>query len=94
MLAISLVAFWVEIPADSARTLSAPDSTGTFPIDSTAVFVSDTSLNGLVRPAVIISFSKGIPYLLQELGYCAPPDSSRRFFALCSEAERWFQWQE
>ncbi|MCK5832951.1 hypothetical protein KAH81_04680 [bacterium] len=94
MMLISLAGFaaWVEVSADSAHTLIAPDSTGISVVDSTVVIEEDTSANGLIRSAGIIYLAESDTILLQEIGYCVPPDSTRRFFAFCSELERWFKW--
>ena len=92
-LAAAVIAEWQSIPGDSARTIIAPDSLGAEPYDSVSA-LTDTSGCGLIRISGEIHWSDGIPILLREVGYCVPPDSTRRFFAQCPEKERWFEWRE
>ena len=94
ILASGLFASWTEVSPDSVHATMQPDSTGVSVVDSSATFSADTVNSGRVRVAEIVYFKDDTPILFQEIGYCTPPDSTRRFFARCMENERWFRWEE
>ncbi len=93
ILATLLVAAWVEITPEEASAAMQPDSTGVFPFDSVSTASEDTSATRCVRVKERVYFAGDEPFLLEEVGYCVPPDSTRRFFALCSEKARWYRWE-
>ncbi|HHS50397.1 MAG TPA: hypothetical protein ENN07_04700 [candidate division Zixibacteria bacterium] len=94
LIPLALLGAWVEISRDSAQAFIEPDSSEITPFDSIAVTNADTSKIGQVRPSERLYFQGSAPVLLEIVGYCYSPDSTRTFFAICPEKGRWFVWQE
>ncbi len=94
ILATLLIASWMEITPEEASAAMQPDSTGIFPFDSTSTAATDTSVAGCVRTKETAYFADNELFLLEVIGYCTPPDSTRRFFARCPEKGRWYRWEK